>query len=229
MSMGIVLFGLTACGGNTVESWDTANTGHETESLDISGWANTTDTDALFYEYQAHMLINSSDPYDSTMVIDVNIYKKGDNYRYVINEMPSMSPTLNTLEILKVWDNNYALMASNGEEFWLKAGDMEATAMNEATFDLASMQAGLEDEASDVKEETIDGKKLTCYYLRDETTDWKACLDDGVMVYAESNMLDETEIHTVIRVEDFKDKVSDNVFVEPKDARDMMEVLEEIF
>ena len=232
LSMFAVVFRLTACGWVTnSEEWIVNNWNEMSEvngSFDSSGWQEElADTKNSFDEYQLNFYLISADPEGNEVVMDMDVFHKGDKTLYVINEMPSIPDSpIDTYKTLMLWGDTYVEMWVKWEKSWFKAEGMEETQLDNQFFDLEEMQAELEAEADDVKKEKINGKNMTCYYHTDEEEEGKACTYDGIFAYAESSMLDGSEIETVMEVSDYKKSVKDSVFEKPTDVRDMVELME---
>jgi hypothetical protein len=226
--MGLVVFGLTACGKDSDTTNETATTsGTVVDNQEVAvDDSTTTDGTISFDEYQLNFYLNSTDLSGNQLIMDMDVYQKGDKALYVINKMPETPESpIKTLKTLIIGDVNYVNMEVNGKAMWFKAEGLDATQLDAQLFDLGKMQTELEATADQSKDETIDGKKMTCYYKNDGTEDGKACTYKGVFTYAESKMLDGSDISTIMKVSNFKDNVDDKVFAEPTDAKDMVELM----
>lgn len=217
-----VVFGLAACGNKNVDT-DNVDT-VETSNENIE--TNTNGTTLDLKEYQLNFHLVSSDVDGNEMVMDMDVYQKGNKALYIINEMPEMPDSpIKTLQTLIIDDTSYVQMEVNGESSWFKSEGLDQTQLSDQLFDLEDVQAELEKDADSKQDETIDGKKMTCYYKNDGTQDGKACTYKGIFTYAETTMLDGSDINTIMTVSNYSEKVKDSIFVEPTDAKDMMELM----
>jgi hypothetical protein len=229
-SFGLFISGLSGCSNATEQTHENTNTeiiiDTHIEDIDTSMEIETESMD-YFGEYQLNFYLVSTDPEGNKMEVDMDIYHKGENSRYIINQMPTIPDSpLQTYETLVLWDTTYVKMWVNDQKIWFKAEGVEATQLDDQLFDLEEVQAELTADADDIKQEKIDSKTMTCYYRNDGVQNGKACIWDGIFTYAESITLDGSEIKTVMNISDYKKTVDDQIFAKPTDVRDMVELME---
>lgn len=218
---------LAACGNKDAKTHTTdenVNTGNvAVANVDTTG--NTT-PDANFDEYQLNFDLTSSDASGNDMAMNMDVFQKGNKVLYVMNKMPvtDKAPFV-TRKSLTTNGKNYIEIEMNGETNWFVAEGVDQSLLDQQMFNLGQMQEELKKDADSVKKETIDGKKMVCYYKNDGTQDGKACTYKGIFAYAEAVMLDGTNVKTVMKVSNYKDSVKDSVFKEPKDAKNMTELM----
>jgi len=162
-------------------------------------------------EYQLHFQLNSSDPSGLEFVVEMDVYRKQNNIRYIIHKMPQLPDVPFAIEELMVKDGKYySKISADGEAFWTMTN--EGAGMMDAFFDLETAQESLSEASYQTQDELIDGMMMTCYYKKDESESGKACTHQGIFAYAESEMLDGSDIKTVMKVSEFQRSVSDGVF-----------------
>ncbi len=221
---------LSACGSKDQNADDQGNTsGNVVVNNDVD--TNMVDTDDAdiktdLDEYQLNFDLVSTDKDGKEMHVNMDVYQKGDKVLYVMNEMPvEQDMPIITHKSLTTNGKNYVQMEVKGTTNWFVAQGVDQTALADQMFNLKKMQSELTKDAKKVTHEKIDGKKMTCYYRNDGIEEGKACTYKGVFAYAESDMLDGSKIHTVMKITNYKEKVKDSIFDEPTDAKDMTELM----
>ncbi len=212
LSMGIVLTGCTS-DTDTVEGTDVVVENVQEES-DVIADRN---------EYEFKFTIKWADGFEMSS----KVYKKWDNslteyIDMVLEEEMPFTPK----KSLIVGGVSYQEIEKDGESFRFSMPDMEES---EEMFNLKEMSTVDMSMVTDTKNEKINGKKMTCYYINDlEAWEGKSCLYKGVFAYGEFT---ESGIVDTVEVSDYDDSVKDSVFEVPADAdilgaQDMMQLFQ---
>jgi len=211
---------LAACGTpNTNDNNQEIVDNQETDTQEITDEVNVDDLG----EYQFTFILKSDGEWESAYNMEMEIYQKGSKALYVIKAMPGMEDIpFQPKKTLIVDGTTYSEIEVNGEATWFKAGEDMGGMTPGDMFDLKSIQNELETTADSSKKETINGKKMICYYAEGE--DGKACTYKGVFRYGEAtNPADGSKIFS--EVVDFKTKVDDKIFKIPTNVKDMSELV----
>ncbi len=202
---------LSACWNKTDKTsntWDNQNITNEKTTTDNQEQNDKTS----LTEYQFGLVMETTTSW-KVQKMSTKVYKKWWNSLYEIIEMPGVFwDKMKPLKTLVVDWTSYSQMEIKWKKYRFKLGNANLW-MNDV-FDIEKMQEQVKWESTSNKKESIDWKKMTCYYK--EWENWKACFYKWLFTYWE---FDNAWTKSVMRIVDFKTKVKDSVFKVPTDVK----------
>lgn len=124
-------------------------------------------------------------------------------------------------KILVTNNTAYTQFDQDGELTWLSM-PAEEEQFASSIFDFSTIEESIQKEATDTKDETINGEAVTCYYKKDTMEDSKVCLKDGI-IYSMESMDPATKMTTKMQVTEYTTEVTADVFTAPENAMSMEE------
>ena len=201
LSMGIVLTGCTS-DTDVIEGIDVVVEDVQEEVVDRN-------------EYQFQFTIKWADGFEMSS----KMYKKWDNsmtefITMVADEVQEMPFT--PKKTLMVDGTTYQEIEKDGETFRFSVPNME---IEGEMFSLKEMSTVDMSIVVDTKNEKVNGKKMTCYYIDDVVEgQGKSCMYKGIFAYGEFK---ENGVVDTVEITDYDDSVKDIIFEAP-DAEDVL-------